>query len=422
MIYNQLIDRKLLEKSWKDVFNGKDEQTMKASKGTDNISLKDFKNNQNQFLDQILEDLKNNQYLFNKLKGIFIAKKNGKYRLLTVPTVRDRVLHRALLYILTPIVFDYINTGVSYCGVREKVSKKDNTKKRNPLNIKKASLQIISQIKDGNFFIFESDIKGFFDYVPKEKLLTKLSGLLPDPSLNKILKDIIFFEVANIENLKNDTRSKNIQLPNQAIGMSQGSSLSPLFSNIFLSNFDKILKKNCGNKLIRYVDDFIIFGKTEDESKKFGAIAKDFLKTEGLELSEEKTDFINLKCENLEFIGLNFNRHQITCLKKESEIINKFNENTLNIKNYKKIKRILNKEIITINETEQINEKIEGWANTYRHYHMDKCFEKITNLIKNRKKKDIRLKDITNLDKIKLSPLVSIEEWQSLFKKTTTGK
>ena len=75
-------------------------------------------------------------------------------------------------------------------------------------------------------------------------------------------------------------------------GIPQGSVLSPLLMNIALHGLETYVVKNFGRhqiKVVRYADDFVIFGKTLRDVQKAEKLVADFFKPIGLTLSKEKT-------------------------------------------------------------------------------------------------------------------------------------
>lgn len=74
-------------------------------------------------------------------------------------------------------------------------------------------------------------------------------------------------------------------------GTTQGGVILPLLMNIALHGMEYSVVRNFGKneiKVVRYVDDFVIFGKSLESVQKAKEIIKTFLKPIGLELSEEK--------------------------------------------------------------------------------------------------------------------------------------
>ncbi|MBU1683545.1 hypothetical protein KJ742_06415, partial [Patescibacteria group bacterium] len=258
-IIDQLINQDLLTKHWNKIYAQKSEEKRWTSRGIDDISLKDFVKKEDENLNILFVSLEKRLFSFSPAKIVRIEKPDGDDRFLAVPTVRDRIVHSAILEILTSIFYPHINTGVSYCGVKQQFNKKEDR----ALNIQKAVIKFIGHVKNGNFWIFKSDINKFFDFVPKQKMLDKIFSILPDTSLNDFIKQIIYFEIGNLEELKR----KKYPIPNPKLGLAQGSSLSPLFSNLYLANFDKKMPLLFNDRFIRYADDFIVVCKTQKEAK-----------------------------------------------------------------------------------------------------------------------------------------------------------
>jgi retron-type reverse transcriptase len=77
---------------------------MKLSEGIDKESLYDFRLNEQQNLRHLLEQLKSGNYKFSALKVLPKLKSNKKnYRGLSIPIVKDRIIQKAMLKILTPL-------------------------------------------------------------------------------------------------------------------------------------------------------------------------------------------------------------------------------------------------------------------------------------------------------------------------------
>lgn len=107
-------------------------------------------------------------------------------------------------------------------------------------------------------------------------------------------------------------------------GTPQGGVLSPLLMNIALHGLETYIMKNFGRnkiKVIRYADDFVIFGKSLKDVQETKRLVKEFLKPIGLRLSKEKTRIghtMNNEPGTSGPIGLDFlsfNFRNITCSK-----------------------------------------------------------------------------------------------------------
>ena len=87
-------------------------------------------------------------------------------------------------------------------------------------------------------------------------------------------------------------------------GVLQGSPISPLLANIYLTNFDKTLSAQ-GLRVIRYCDDFVIACPNQAEAENALAMAARELGKVKLSLHPDKTKIIS-PTEEFEFLGYRF--------------------------------------------------------------------------------------------------------------------
>ncbi len=401
-LYQKISDYRLLEKCFKSICKGKKEDVLKSSRGIDGVSIERFKSQERKNLENLQKKLSQKKFAFKPIKGMAKAKKSGGYRLISISTIEDRIIHRAILSVLNEFIYPHINTGVSYCGVKKNFWKKSETKE---ISIKSAMKKIIQHTKNKNFWIFESDIQGFFDNVPKHRMICRIFKTLPDPSLKKLIREIINFKIGNTEYVK----AKGIEVPNIKYGVSQGSSLSPIFANLYLSKFDLFMKSKFGDKYIRYVDDFIVLCQTKEEAELAKKMSISFLGKEKLELSPKKTHILNLKNQDkLIFLGIRISRLGIFPKKTTGEIRQWLNNSVLNVK----LKR--NKSMSFI---ETVNCKIDGFANFYQFYHVKEIFGNLDNFLEVRKNIERNLfRGMKKFNDTSIKELINQKDWQSFFK------
>lgn len=87
-------------------------------------------------------------------------------------------------------------------------------------------------------------------------------------------------------------------------GILQGSPLSPVLANLYLTDFDKSFQKSAP-QLVRYCDDFVILCQSREEAEKYLRKAKRELAKKNLILHPEKTRIL-APTDEFEFLGYKF--------------------------------------------------------------------------------------------------------------------
>ena len=216
----------------------------KGSAGVDGMPVEELSAYLEINREQITTALSEGKYLPQPILGVEIPKSNGKKRLLGVPTVIDRMLQQAVLQVICP-KFEMEFKANSY-GFRPN---------RNALQ---AVQQAQKNINEGYQHIVDIDLKNFFDEVDHCILLQLLYRKVKCPlTLHPIRKW-----------LKVPIQIKG-KLTKRRKGVTQGSPLSPLLSNIMLHELDKELEKR-GLRYVRYADDFSIYTKSNSAARKVG--------------------------------------------------------------------------------------------------------------------------------------------------------
>ena len=101
--------------------------------------------------EELTARVRSGKYLPQPILGVEIPKGNGKYRLLGIPTVTDRLLQQAVLQVITAR-FEYEFSDSSY-GFRPN------------RNVQQAVLKAQGYINEGFQHIVDIDLKTFFDEV-----------------------------------------------------------------------------------------------------------------------------------------------------------------------------------------------------------------------------------------------------------------
>src|SRR5690554_7598767 len=95
----QLASPTYLATVWREMYRAASPAGRKSA-GNDGVTLDLFEKHSRAFIKEISLDLKSGEYTPQPLTPHFIPKPNGKDRVICVPTVRDRLLQRALIQIL----------------------------------------------------------------------------------------------------------------------------------------------------------------------------------------------------------------------------------------------------------------------------------------------------------------------------------
>ncbi len=200
-------------------------------------------------------------------------------RKLAIPTVADRVVHTALAMHLSPVLEAEFSDH-SY-GYRPGRSCRDAIKR------------LTAYRNEGFHWIVDADIQRFFDNIPHNLLLKQLATFVSDPDILNFVRDALFQR----------QMSDNALLFGDALGkgIPQGSPLSPLLANLFLTPLDEFIEHSTA-RIIRYADDFTILCKTRRQAEVFKDEVEKLLSSMGLALAPDKTRVIHID-QGLHFLG-----------------------------------------------------------------------------------------------------------------------
>ena len=257
--------------------------------GVDGVTFEQIEEQgREQFLTQLNKELEEGTYqpLRNRQKEI--PKTNNKVRTLGIPAIRDRVVQGALRLILEPIFEADFKDG-SY-GYRPKRSPQD------------AVQRVAKAIAEGKTTVIDLDLKSYFDNVRHHILLEKIALRVNDADIMRLIKQI----------LKASGKK----------GVPQGGVISPLFSNIYLNEADKMLEKAQEEtrqepytklEYARYADDLVVLINWHPSNKWLIEATQRRIREElallQVELNEEKSKVVDLtKGESFSFLGYDFRR------------------------------------------------------------------------------------------------------------------
>jgi RNA-directed DNA polymerase len=246
-----------------------------AAAGIDKESARQFEENLDENIEEILKELKEKRYKAKLVKRVYIEKGNNELRPLGLPVLRDKIVQRAVVDILEAIYEeDFVNESYGYRPGRD---------------AHQAIKAIENEIKGKYSYVVEADIKGFFNNIDHEWMLRMLKARIKDSAFLGLITKW----------LKAGVLEPNGEIINPINGCPQGSVISPILANIYLHHvvdkwFKEVVKLRCTGEayLCRMADDFIAAFRYKEDAEKFYNTLGMRLEKFGLEVAKEKTRIV----------------------------------------------------------------------------------------------------------------------------------
>lgn len=241
------------------------------------------------FLQRIRNELITNTYRPMRVRKKAIPKKGStKVRILSIPSIRDRVVQGALKLVLEPIFEADFQSG-SY-GYRPKRTAHE------------AVHRVAEAIVEGKTRIIDLDLRAYFDSVQHSLLLEKVAKRVRDDDVMRLLKMML--------------------KATGKVGVPQGGVISPLLSNLYLNEVDKMLEKaiettrykqHTAVQYARFADDMVILVDAHPQHDWLvKAVIKRLREELGklrVEINEEKSRIVDLrKGGSFGFLGFEYRR------------------------------------------------------------------------------------------------------------------
>lgn len=306
------------------------------------------------FLVQIRDELVTNTYRPMPARKKEIPKDGGKkVRILSIPAIRDRVVQGALKLILEPIFEADFQSG-SY-GYRPKRTAHE------------AVARVARAIVEEKTRIIDLDLSSYFDNVQHSLLLEKVARRVHDDAVMHLLKMIL-----------KATGKK---------GVPQGGVISPLLSNLYLNEVDRMLEKavettrrgkSTNVQYARFADDMVILVDAERRSDWLVKAVNKRLREEfaklRVEINEDKSRMVDLKKgESFTFLGFEYLRILSLQRKWRPYYAPKLKKRTAL---FEKLREVFRQHVSWPVEIviAKINPILRGWVNYFRVGHSSICF------------------------------------------------
>jgi len=306
------------------------------------------------FLGQLRDELVTRTYWPLRNRRVEIPKDDGKkVRVLGIPAIRDRVVQGALKLILEPIFEADFHDGSS--GYRPKRKAHD------------AVARVTMAIIEGKTQVIDLDLAAYFDTVRHDLLLGKVARRVQDAEILHLLKLML------------KASGKR--------GVPQGGVISPLLSNVYLTEVDAMLERakevtrngrSTYVEYARYADDLVILvnGQWRDGWLLRAVdrrVREEFAKLD-LRLNETKSRVVDLtQGEAFGFLGFTFRRlrsprgrwwvQKTPALKQRTALLRKLGEV------FRRWHSQPVGQVIAV-----INPILRGWVNYFRVGNVARCF------------------------------------------------
>ena len=308
------------------------------------------------FLKQIRDELVTHTYRPMRARRKEIPKDGGKVRVLSIPAIRDRVVQGAMKLILEPIFEADFQSG-SY-GYRPKRT------------AHQAVNRVAQAIVEEKTRIIDIDLSAYFDNVQHYRLLEKVARRVQDDEVMQLLKMML-----------KATGKK---------GVPQGGVISPLLSNVYLTEVDRMLEKAITTtrrgqythvQYARFADDLVILVDSHPRHDWLVRAVERRLREELAKLrvaiNEEKSRMVDLsKGEKFSFLGFEFRRILSRNKKWRPHFAPKLKKRTALFAKLREIfRRFASQPVGRV--IELINPILRGWVNYFAVGHSSRCFSMI---------------------------------------------
>lgn len=251
----------------------------RGAPGVDGMTVEELPDHLREHRTSIRTKLETGTYRPSPVKRVEISKPGGGQRKLGNPTVLDRMIQQALQQVLSE-EFEGTFSEHSY-GFRPGRSAHD------------AVETVRGYIEAGYQWTVDIDLEKFFDTVKHDRLMARMKTKVADKRVLRLVN----------EYLKAGVMINGVVVKSEE-GAPQGSPLSPLLSNIVLSELDEKLEER-GHRFVRYADDCNIYVKSERGAQRVMESTSHFIEKRMRLKVNEKKSAIGRAVER-QFLGFSF--------------------------------------------------------------------------------------------------------------------
>jgi RNA-directed DNA polymerase len=256
----------------------------KGAPGPDGQTIEQVQRHLPDVLTELRKSLIDGTYQPGDIRRVWIPKSGGGRRGLGIPDVVDRMVQEAVRMVLEPLYEPTFHE--SSHGFRQ------------GRGCQTAIAEAKSYVEEGYDRLVDLDLEKFFDLVNQQRLMARLGEIVKDQRVLVLIRRMLKAKVVLPDGVKVATEE----------GLPQGGPLSPLLSNIVLSELDEELARR-GLRFVRYADDANIYVKSERAAHRVMASVTRFIEKR-LRLKVNPTKSAVARPQERHFLGYRLHRQE----------------------------------------------------------------------------------------------------------------
>jgi group II intron reverse transcriptase/maturase len=246
-----------------------------AAPGVDGVTVEAYEHQLSDTRRELCDRVHSGRYKPRPVRRTYIPKADGGKRPLGILVLEDKIVQGAVAEVLSAIYeADFLDCSYGFRPGR-------------------SAHQALRTIHDAIIservnWVFEADIRKFYDSIDHEWLMRMIEHRIADPRVLRLIRQWLAVGV-----LENGVYAETVE------GTPQGAGISPLLANIFLHYaldlwVGQWMRRTATGRvrLVRYADDFLLTFERRADAYRMAAALGDRLAKFGLRLHEDKTRLI----------------------------------------------------------------------------------------------------------------------------------
>jgi RNA-directed DNA polymerase len=266
--------------------------------GVDGIDFEAIKTlGKEQWLKALQGELRNKSYVPQPLRRVWIPKRNGGQRPLSIQTVKDRVVQTAVMLVIGPI-FEADLLPQQY-GFRPGLDAK--------AAVRRAYFHITQHNRRE---VVDADLSDYFTTLPHGPMLRCVARRVTDGQILSVIKQ--WLAVPVWETTQRGTILRSTEARDRKRGIPQGGPASPLLANLYFRRFLRAWYEHGHYKrldahVVNYADDLVICCRSGNGATAL-ALMRGLMERLGLTVNDRKTRIACLPKESFDFLGYTVGR------------------------------------------------------------------------------------------------------------------